>query len=107
MKGKNIARIIVGTLLILFTTLYIAQGAGYYEYTNNKKTTLTNDAIKRFEEDLENGVDIKAENYLESEKNYNNNISKASMGISVLVEKGFDGVMNYIFNQIDNVVRSK
>jgi len=107
MKGKNIFRIIGILLIIFFTTLYIAQGVGYYEYTNSKKTTLTEESIKRYEEDLKNGVEIDANNYLEKEKNYNNNLTKVSRGLSTLVEKGFNGIMNKLFNEIDKAVKSK
>ena len=36
MKGKNVARIVIFTLIILFTTLYVTQAFGYYEYSNKK-----------------------------------------------------------------------
>lgn len=55
MKGKNLIRIIILTLIITFIALYITQLTGYYEYTENKKTTLTTEAIERFEEDVKQG----------------------------------------------------
>ena len=53
MKGKNVARIVIFTLIILFTTLYVTQAFGYYEYSNKKINTLTEEAAKKFEKDIE------------------------------------------------------
>ena len=53
MKGKNVARIVIFTLIILFTTLYVTQAFGYYEYSNKKTNTLTEEAAKKFEKDIE------------------------------------------------------
>ena len=45
MENKHKINLFKGIFLILlftFTTLYIASYNGYYEYSNNKKVTLTN-----------------------------------------------------------------
>lgn len=107
MKYKRLAEIIFGILVILFLGLYISQMTGYYQYTESKKTTLTEDAIKRFEEDIRNGKEINAENYLEQETDYNNKLSTLGMKISRLIEKGFNKVMNSIFNEISNAISNE
>ena len=43
--------------------LYFGQATGYYEYKNNQKTTLTEESIKRFEQDIKDGKDINVSNY--------------------------------------------
>ena len=106
MKGKNIIRIITSTLIITFIALYITQLTGYYEYTGNKKTTLTNEAIERFEEDVKQGKSIEAKNYLQKENNYNNKASKLGMRLSGIIETGFDKIMNAIFKEIEKAVSS-
>ena len=106
MKGKNVFRIIIFTLLILYTTLYITQALGYYEYTNRKTNALTEDAVKRFEEDVKSGKNIVASNYVKKQNDYNNNLSKSGMAISNLIEKTFDGVMSFLFNEIDKAISS-
>lgn len=106
MKGKNIIKILGITLIVLFLSLYIAQMSGYYEYTESKKTTLTEDAIKRFEEDVSAGKKISAKNYLSEEKNYNNNLSHIGMKISNYIEKGFNKIMNSIFQEVNKAVNS-
>lgn len=104
MKGKNVVRIIVFTLLILFTTLYITQALGYYEYTNKKTNVLTEDAIKKFEKDVSSGKNIKAIDYVKKENDYNNKLSRSGIAISNLIEKTFDGIMNFLFNEIDKAI---
>lgn len=106
MKGKNVARIISLTLIITFIALYITQLTGYYEYTENKKTTLTDEAITRFEEDVRQGKTIEAKNYLQEENNYNNNASKLGMKLSNIIETGFDKIMNAIFKEVDKAINS-
>lgn len=93
-------------LIILFVALYLTQLTGYYQYTENKKTTLTEDAIKRFEKDVAEGKEIIAKNYLEEEKNYNNKASHLGMKISGLIEKGFNKAMNAIFREVDKAIKS-
>lgn len=106
MKGKNIVRITILTLIIIFIALYITQLTGYYEYTENKRTTLTNQAIERFEEDIKQGKSIEAKNYLQKENNYNNKASKLGMKISGVIETGFDKIMNAIFKEVDKAINS-
>lgn len=106
MKGKNVIKILGITLIVLFLSLYIAQMSGYYEYTESKKTTLTEDAIKRFEADISAGKKINAKDYLSEEKKYNNNLSHMGMKISNYIEKGFNKIMNSIFQEVNKAVNS-
>lgn len=80
--------------------------SGYYEYTESKKSTLTEDAIKRFEEDVSAGKKISAKDYLSEEKNYNNNLSHIGMKISNYIEKGFNKIMNSIFQEVNKAVNT-
>lgn len=104
MKGKNIIRFIVLVLFILFIALYISQATGYYKYDEYRKTTLTNKAIERFENDLDNNEEIDLDNYIEKEKNYNNIYSSLGLKTSNIIEKSFNRVMNYIFREINETV---
>lgn len=107
MKGKNIVRFIVIVLFLLFISLYISQATGYYKYEDYKKTTLTNKAIERFEKDLDNNEEIDLNNYIEKEKNYSNVYSSLGLKTSNIIEKSFNKVMNYIFNEINETVNEK
>ena len=72
MNKKNLVRFFGVTLVILFLCIYIGQASGYYEYSNFKRTSLTNDAITKFEDDVKKGKNIKATNYLKNDKQYDN-----------------------------------
>ena len=104
MKYKRLVELFGGAVIILFLVLYIGQATGYYKIAENRKVALTEDAIRRFEEDVSAGKKIVASNYLVKEKNYNNNISILCIKVSQIIEKGFDKVMNYIFNELEGVV---
>lgn len=104
MKGKNVVRIVIFTLLILYSTLYVTQALGYYEYSNSKTNALTSDAIKKFERDVKSGKNIKASDYIKKENDYNNKLSKSGLAISNFIENIFDKVMGFIFNEINKAV---
>lgn len=104
-KGKEVFRLLGVILIILFLALYFGQFTGYYKVSKERKTTLTNEAIKRFEEDVSSGKEIKASNYLEKEKNYNNNLSKLGLGLSKLIENSFDGMMKFIFKEMEKAIK--
>lgn len=106
MKGKNVVVLIFSILFILFISLYATQATGYYEFSNYKKSTLTDEAIKKFERDVKEGKEISAKDYLEEEKQYNNKISNVSLTISKTIEKGFNFFMNRLFNEINDAVSS-
>ncbi len=107
MKGKDIIRFVGLTLIILFVALYLTQVTGYYEYSENKKTTLTEEGIKRFEKDVAEGKAIQAKNYLPEEKNYGNKASQLGMKLSNLIESGFNKMMNAFFKEVDKAINDK
>ena len=81
-KISNFFKVLIFVLLILFTTIYISNKNGYYIYNNYRKNILTEENIKRFEADIENGDVLDINNYLENDKDYSNNISKFSLNVS-------------------------
>lgn len=105
MKGKNVLILISSITIIFFFALYFSQYTGYYDFSDNSKTVLTDEAIKKFEADVKAGKKIDASNYLEKEKNYSNKASKLGMKISLIIEKAFNKGMNAIFNELEKTVR--
>lgn len=100
MKKKNAKFIkylngVIMLLFLIFITIYIFEKTGYYEYELHKQTVLTNEAIKKFEEDVKAGKNVKVEDYLENEKiNYNNSISNIGYNLS-----------NYLGNTTRNIIK--
>ena len=87
-KKINWVRIILIILFIGYISLFLLEKTGYYNSAIRKKTELTNNQIKKFEEDVKQGKQIDINDYLIDEtKDYTNNTSKAGYYISTSVEK--------------------
>ncbi len=106
MTSKNFFRFIFLPLFLFFLVLYITQALGYYEYSNRKTNTMTEEAVKKFEKDLESGKTINASDYIKKENDYNNKMSRFGLKLSNTVGSVFDNVMNFIFYEVDKTVNS-
>ena len=100
-KKKNHFKTLLIFLFIVFIVLYFAKQNGYYDYTEYNKMKVTENAIKRFEEDVLEGKEIDPENYLETRyKDYSNNMSKLGLKTGQLIEnimtKGISGTVKII-----------
>lgn len=88
----------------IFIVLYITQATGYYEYKTNKKSTLTEESIKKFENDLKNGKQINIEDYKVKEMDNSNKISNVTLKVSKILEKSLNKIIKVIFKSIANVL---
>lgn len=99
---KKAFNLIVIIMLIFFLSLYFSRYASDY-YDN--KNVLTEEAIKQFENDVKEGKQINAKNYIPEEKDYSNNISSFGIKTSKLIEKtfhkGLKSMMSYL-NSLEN-----
>ena len=87
-KRNKVFKRIMFFLFIIFFTLYLSQATGYYEYEQSRKTAFTEEQIKQFEQDVKDGKEIDITKYLENtNKNYQNNISKTTLNISEAISK--------------------
>ena len=86
MKEK-IIKMSLYLLLFSFLFVYIIGSSGLYEYRLNNKKTLTEDAIKKFETDVKNGVKIDLNDYIVVEKNYDNELTRTNRKILKLHRK--------------------
>jgi len=96
-KKPNYFKFIFISLFILFISLYFMNVIGYYD-VNRNRTILTEEKIKEFEADIQNGEYIDLNNYFEeNNKDYDNNFSnislKVSDGIDVFLNKGLKGTL--------------
>lgn len=88
-------------LFLSFLVVYVAQASGYYENLNFRKTYLTEEKIKEFEKDVEEGKKINPEDYvIEEHKDYSNKISKFGLKSSLFIEKHFKRFMNKLFGEL-------
>lgn len=103
MKKINIFSILI-TLIIIYLILYFANITGYYEYTNYNKTTLTNEQIKKFEEDIKMGNNIDINDYVVKKIDYQNKISKFNKEVSKTVNKVFKNFIQKTLDYLNKIV---
>ncbi|MBQ9024539.1 MAG: hypothetical protein IJ105_04880 [Bacilli bacterium] len=102
---KKVFNSIMFALFTLFVSLYIASNNGYYEYQNKEKTTLTNEKMKQFEEDIKNGKRVDIKNYLStSKKNYNNKITKLGNTLSDVIDYSMMEGLEKTFNFFEKMI---
>ena len=103
MKYENTFKIIFIFLFVIFLTMYISVGSNYYEYKLHKKVMLTNEDIKKFEDDVKNNKEVDIDNYISSRVDYSNSFSKASTKVSKetkkYIKQGIEGIFN-IFSKM-------
>ena len=97
-KGTWVLKLL-GILFILYISLTIAISTGYYEAKLSEKTTITNEAIRQFEEDVRNGKNVDINDYLtDNYQDYSNQTTKAGYVFSSAIEdfmsKGINEVVN-------------
>ena len=79
-------------LFLIFIALYIALESGYYETRMSKRTTLTQENIKKFEKDIKDGKAIDIDDYVVDENiDYSNTLTKAGNDLNEVIKKVFGG----------------
>ena len=104
MKKNNKNKIFKFVFLIfflIFFVIYFSELTGYYEYQNHKKATLTEEQIRKFENDVASGKEVDINEYLVVEnQNYDNKLSKIasklSDGISNIVKSGVEHTFKFL-----------
>lgn len=97
-KGSWVLKAL-GILFVVYISLTIAISTGYYEAKLSEKATITDEAMKQFEEDIRNGLDVDIKDYVtDIKQDYSNQTTKAGVMFSSAVEtvmsKGIDGMIN-------------
>ena len=95
-KKSTLKLILIIIILIYISSYYIAN-SGYYEYDLQRRTVLTNEKIKEFEEDVKN--------YLENEEtDYSNKITDIVYNSSDKGTKLVRKLVKYVFKKIGDLV---
>lgn len=104
MKNKVFITILL-TFLVFFGLLLFAQSQGYYQSKNEKAKVLTENQIKKFEQDIKEGKNIDVEKYiLYEEKDYTNNVTNNVYKVSLKLENFMDKAVKLVFNKTGNLV---
>ena len=84
-------------VVVLFLITFINRN-NYYDNSN----ILSNNAIKQFEKDLQEGKNINPTNYIVKKKDYNNNLTRISLKISKIIETTFNKTLKKALKYIDS-----
>lgn len=102
---KKLIKLLIIITIIVFISSYMIAESGYYEYTMQQRTIITNEKIKEFEEDIKNNKNIDLKEYLNKEQNdYSNKITNLVYSISDNSNKLARKVIKYIFKRLGSLV---
>ena len=103
--NKKITKLIIIIIVIVFISAYMISESGYYEYTMQQRTIITNDKIKEFEQDIKDNKDIDLIDYIDNEEiNYSNKITNLVYGISNNSNKLARKAIKYLFKKLSTLV---
>ena len=98
-------KMIVVVILIVFVVSYAISESGYYEYTIQQRSVITNEKIKEFEQDIKDNKDVDLVDYLDKdEKNYSNKITNLVYNISDNSNKLARKLIKAIFKKLGSFV---
>ena len=101
-KKKNWFIKIINILFIIYLVLFILSKNGFYEAKVKKDTILTNEQIKKFEKDVNDGKVIDINNYFsKSEVNYNNKFNETGEKL----ESKFIDMFSHGFKKVWKVIK--
>lgn len=104
-KKKKIFKFIFYVFFISFLAIYLSELTGYYEYKNHEKAVMTEEQIKKFEDDVKNGKEVDINKYLVVEETkYNNNLSKLTSKISQGISKAANKSVESSFKFLSKLV---
>ena len=105
-KSKGIFKFFFLVLLTIYTFLFFVVNAGYYEYESYSKKRLTDIQIKKFEQDIKNGVRIDLENYYTDDDSFNTGEKRLGLKISLLGSKLIKKGINTTFDLVSKLVNN-
>lgn len=103
-KPNDILKYIFIVLIIIFLFIYASHKKGFYAYTNYEKAMLTEEAIKKFEEDVALGKDIDVNDYLKEQNNYHNKLSDTSLKISNTLGRYIKKGIIVVFKKVNKLI---
>ncbi len=102
---KKLFEILFILLFLVVVFIILSSETNYYEYSNNKKTSITEENIKRFEEDISKGKKIDISNYInEDKKDYSNKVTNLGDNLSNLINKTVNFILKTSFKAIEKMI---
>lgn len=102
---KKTTKFIIIIIVLIFIGSYIISESGYYEYTMQQRTIITNEKIKEFEQDVKNSENIDLKEYLEKDEvDYSNKFTTLVYNISDNSNKIARKAIKYLFKKLGSLV---
>ena len=102
--NKKLTKFIIVIIVVIFIASYIISESGYYEYTMQQRTIITNEKIKEFEQDIKDNKDIDLIEYLEEQQDYSNVFTTLVYNISDNSNKIARKAIKYLFKKLGSLV---
>lgn len=105
MSTKKFIKLIVIVVVVIFFYAYITETSGYYEYSIRNRSNLTEEQIRRFEEDVKEGKDIDISDYSTNDVvDYSNRLTKTTTKVSLKINSYLKDRIKDVFRILDKMV---
>ncbi len=92
-------------LFIVFICIFSSSTSGYYEYSNYKNNSFTEEKMKEFEKDVAEGKNVNIKDYIDdNSKDYSNKITRLGDNISDLVYDSANFILKGGFKVIEKML---
>lgn len=103
--NKKLTKFIIIVIIVVFIASYLVSESGYYEYTMQQRTIITNEKIKEFEQDIKDNKDIDLQEYLDKEVlDYSNAFTNLVYNLSDNSNKLARKAIKYVFKKLGSLV---
>lgn len=105
MKKNALFKNIMILVIIFYIIVYVISISSYYDYQLQRKTILTSEQIKLFEEDISEGKDVSLNDYvIDTRKDYSSNLTKFIYKISSNVNRYIKKGIEVCFKLLNSLV---
>lgn len=102
---KKAFYIVMFVLFIVFICIFSASTSSYYEFSNNKRASFTEEKIKEFEKDVSEGKNVNIKDYMEDySKDYSNKVTRMGDSVSRFVYNSTNFVLKNGFKIIEKIL---
>lgn len=102
---KKLPKLVLCLLTLSFLISYIVYETGYYEYKLQNRMVLTKEQMEKFENDVNNGLDVTLNDYIIEENiDYTSNFTEFTAKINNKTSKYIKKSIELIFKKLNKLV---
>ena len=106
MTVKKFIRFLAFMFIFVFLCSYFALNGGYYEYHLSYQKKLTENQMKQFEKDVQNGKDVDINDYLKNSRvDYSNSLTNKTSEINIKLNEYLKKVIGDTFKILEKLVK--